>query len=102
VAPLILDNGLALQAPGGIFFQRGRFHDPGADRWAGTVDYGDGTGQQKLVVYPSGHFSFVHRYRKPGTYTVTVTIRDDDGGVGTATFQIVVPATPLNIFGLRF
>jgi len=69
----------------------GRFADPGADAWTATVDYGDGTGLQPLALGPDKSFDLGHAYAAPGTYTVSVVVRDDDGGVGTDT--VVVTAT---------
>ena len=62
--------------------------DPLSDTFTGTVDYGDGTGAQPLVL-KGGAFKLNHAYALPGTYTVVVTITDDDGGSGTATSIIV-------------
>ena len=44
----------------------GRFTDPGADTWTATVDYGDGSGVQPLVVEPDNRLVFEHSYSKPG------------------------------------
>ena len=69
---------------------RASFYDPGtADTWTGTVDYGDGTGVQPLVL-TSSSLTLSHVYADEGVYTVTLTVRDDDGGVGTATRQVYV------------
>lgn len=67
------------------------FTDPGADAWSGTVDFGDGTGEQSLVIDQQGKsFNLGHTDMASGTYAVTVTIQDDDGGTHTETFQLVV------------
>ena len=57
------------------------FYDPGADEWTATVDYGDGSGPQPLIL--EGNFANLsHVYAEPGDYTITVTVTDDEGGVG--------------------
>jgi PKD repeat protein len=57
--------------------------------WTGTVDYGDGSGEQPLAV-DGTTFTLGHVYADNGSYTVTVRIQDGEGGVGTATAQVVV------------
>jgi hypothetical protein len=64
--------------------------DPGQDLLTTTVNFGDGSGNQALSVNPNRQFQLKHRYRKAGTFHVTVTVRDSDGGVSTSTFQVVV------------
>ena len=66
-----------------------RLTDDGRDTWTAAVDYGDGDGPQPLELHGS-YFLLRHRYRQPGTYTVTVAIADDEGGVGTHSFTVVV------------
>jgi PKD repeat protein len=51
-------------------------YDPGQDALAYHWDFGDGsTGDGPEVI---------HSWQTPGTYTVTVTVDDGDGGVGTS------------------
>lgn len=69
--------------------RKGFFFDPGADTWTATVDYGDGSGPEVLKLHDEG-FRLRHRYDQPGTCTVTVTVMDDDGGLGTDTFTVEV------------
>jgi photosystem II stability/assembly factor-like uncharacterized protein len=76
-----------------MFARGGSFTDPGADTWTATVNYGDGDGVQPLALNPAQRFTLQHRYLAPGTFTVTVTVRDDDGGVGTASFAVTVPGS---------
>jgi hypothetical protein len=62
----------------------GGFFDPGLDdtheiEW----DFGDGNKLQGTLT-PS------HTYSKPGVYTVTLTVTDDDGGVGSDTITVSV------------
>lgn len=69
--------------------QMGFFDDVDADAWTATVDYGDGWGPESLDL--SGHgFELSHTYHRAGTYTVTVTVDDGNGGVGVDTMNVVV------------
>jgi len=74
---------------GGTFTGSGSFTDPGADTWTATVDYGDGSGAQSLTLN-SKSFNLSHTYGDNGIYTVTVTVTDDDGGVGSDIVVVMV------------
>jgi DNA/RNA endonuclease G (NUC1)/PKD repeat protein len=67
----------------------GSFTDPGADSWTGTVNYGDGSGEQPLAVTGTS-FSLAHVYAATGTFAVTVTVSDDDGAQSTKTATVAV------------
>jgi chitodextrinase len=61
----------------------GSFSDPGAlDTHTASWNFGDGA--------TSTGFSSVHSYGAAGSYTVTFTVMDDDGGVGRATATVTV------------
>ncbi|MDP3064093.1 MAG: PKD domain-containing protein [Chloroflexota bacterium] len=70
------------------------FTDPStADTHASTVNWGDGSPIQSVAIVQgagSGSLTATHQYFVPATYTVTVCVTDDDGGVGCDTLQLVV------------
>jgi PKD repeat protein len=71
----------------------GTFIDPGTlDTHTATVDWGDGTVEPGAVTETGGNGSVAgsHVYPTAGSYTVTVTVTDDDGGVGSASFLVTV------------
>jgi uncharacterized delta-60 repeat protein len=90
VAPVVQAGGNAVLHDGKTLVREGSFTDPGADLWTATVDFGDGSGVQPLTLHGDGQFVLKHDYLQTGTYQVTVTVTDDDGGVGTTTFLVTV------------
>ena len=102
VAPVVLPNegqsGLEGQL---IELQDVQFFDPGTlDTHSGTIDWGDGTAPDALVVdepaagpttgQPLGALHASHVYADNGEYTVTFSLADDDGGVATETLTMSV------------
>jgi len=76
---------------GDTFTRTGWFTDPGTgDTWTATVDYGDGSGEQPLTLNADKTFDLNRLYSSQGVYTVTVTVTDDDGGVGSDTATVTV------------
>jgi hypothetical protein len=80
------------------------FGDPGtADTHTAQIDWGDGTAAE--VVSAAGLAAgFEHVYGDNGTFDVTVTVTDDDGGAGSDVVQVVVgnldPTLTLDTSGL--
>jgi VCBS repeat-containing protein len=72
----------------------GLFTDSGASSgFTVTVNYGDASMVPPLESNGSSTtFTLSHTWTTPGTYTVTVTVMDSLGGVGTATFTVIVNA----------
>jgi parallel beta-helix repeat protein len=60
--------------------------DPDGDIQSYTFDFGDGS----PVVGPQGGSTAPHTYTQPGTYTVTVTVRDSGNRTSQATAQVTV------------
>jgi hypothetical protein len=84
VAPTVSAIAGASLFQGDTYTASGSFSDPGlVDTWTATVDYGDGSGVQPLPL-AGMTFNLSHTYTVAGTFTVSVAVRDKDGGVGTA------------------
>jgi hypothetical protein len=97
VAPSVDTGDDEVLKPGGTLTRHGSFTDPGADTWTGTVNFGDDSGDQVLTLNEDGTFLLEHHYHGPGEFLVTVTVTDDDGGVGTDSFLVrVVPPGQLD------
>lgn len=96
VAPVV-DAGVdAAINEAGTFMSSGSFNDPGADTWTATVNYGDGSGSQALLINLDKTFGLSHIYADDtgSPFTVTVTVTDDDGGIGTDTLIVTVNNVP--------
>ncbi|HML50363.1 MAG TPA: PKD domain-containing protein [Propionicimonas sp.] len=79
---------------GGVTQVNGTFTDVGLlDSHKVSVDFGDGSSPRTVSpqVTGSGWGSFFasHVYSQPGSFTVTTTVTDSDGGVGTAKAKTV-------------
>jgi DNA/RNA endonuclease G (NUC1)/PKD repeat protein len=99
VAPSVNAFAGATLLPGESYSATGSFGDPGDDSWTATVNYGDGSGTHPLALSGKS-FSLGHSYAAAGTYTVTVTVTDDGGLVGTRTATVTVLTAQQGIAGL--
>jgi len=88
--PRLFLGGPEVVRAGEVMRHAGHFTDPDSKTWRATVDYSDGSGPQPLLIKPGQQLSFEHRYATPGKYHVTVTIFDDDGGLSTDDFLVLV------------
>jgi uncharacterized delta-60 repeat protein len=61
----------------------GTVTDPGRDAVTLSLKFGDGDAPQPVIPNAAGAFSAGHAYARPGTYAVSVTATDDDGGTST-------------------
>jgi hypothetical protein len=68
------------------------FSDPGVNDgpWSVKIDWGDGNTDEFTTTTQGIQAPRSHAYTAPGTYTVTVTVTDKDGGVGEANGSITV------------
>jgi uncharacterized delta-60 repeat protein len=79
VAPSVNLPATLTAAAGSLFTFSGSFSDPGTSDgpWTGTVNYGDGTGDQVLSINSVNHtYQLSHTYTTAGGYTLVVKISD--------------------------
>jgi hypothetical protein len=96
VAPTVDAGADATINEGSTFTSSGSFTDPGTlDTWTAKVNYGDGSGDQVLTL-TGKTFSLSHVFADNAAvpYTVTVTVTDKDGGVGSDTAMVTVNNVP--------
>jgi hypothetical protein len=75
----------------------GTFTDPGTnDTHTSTIDWGDMTTTPGTITESggAGSVSKAHAYSAPGTYTISVDVIDDDGGIATRTTTVVINTPP--------
>ena len=89
VAPVVSAGADDTIDEGDTFSGGGSFTDPGADTWTATVNYGDGSGTNPLALVGKT-FSLSHLYADNGSFTVTVCVTDDDGGMGCDSLLVTV------------
>ena len=86
---LSVDEGQAISQ------QLATFTDPEPpDVHTATVDWGDGTVATGTVSEVGGTVSGTHTYADNGTFAVTVTVNDDEGGSDSDSLTVVVANVP--------
>jgi HD-GYP domain-containing protein (c-di-GMP phosphodiesterase class II) len=103
---------VTLPAPASIYEStytaNGSFADPGGSGWSATVNYGDGSGAQALVLNGNDTFGLQHTYPDAYRYSISVTVTNARRGVGRATEgltvtsaapTIVMPGSALAVLG---
>lgn len=88
VAPTLANDDLTT-SEGLVLAEALSFADPGDDSWTATVDYGDGSPPESVVVQ-GRTVPVSHRYVESGRYILTLTVSDDDGGVGRDAIDVEV------------
>jgi hypothetical protein len=97
IAPTLNPGGPALTAQDVPFTRTVFFADPGSDTWTATADFGDNSDLQTLSINPNKSFNLLHTFALPGTYTITLHLTDKDLAAATASFDITVQATTLQV-----
>jgi DNA/RNA endonuclease G (NUC1) len=102
VAPSIISfTGAAAVVSGAPFSVTARFSDPGImDDWSYGITWGEGAPTMGNAS-PGSMISASHTYLRAGTYTVRLTVADDDGGSDASELRVqvirlVVPAELAN------
>jgi PKD repeat protein len=95
VAPVVDAGADRTAEEGDVINILATFTDPeSVDTHTATIDWGDGTPVETGILNQSiGTVSGSHVYVDDGAYTVTVTVIDDDGGVGTDSLNVTVNNT---------
>jgi DNA/RNA endonuclease G (NUC1) len=90
VNPSVIVTAASAIVSGGTFNLTGGFMDPGqADGpWTYVINWGDGNSTGSTNV--QGALGGSHQYFTAGSYTVTLTVKDKDGGVGSASTTLQV------------
>ena len=75
---------------GGQFARSIPFTDPDSSTWQLTVNYGDGTTPIQATLNAQGAIDLAHIYVDDGTYTLTITLNDNEDGETSDSIIITV------------
>jgi hypothetical protein len=89
-APKVSLGATARIRAGSKLSRRVRFSDDTGSGWTATVNYGDGSRTSRLWVKDDKQLQLSHRYRRRGTYRITVKVRNAQGLTGVARLKVVV------------
>jgi VCBS repeat-containing protein len=90
-APVVSVSGTSPVDEGGLFTGSGSFADTDlTDAWTATVDYGDGSGLQPLLLALDKTFTLSHIYVDNGAHTVTVAVTDGQNASGSDSLVVTV------------
>ena len=89
-APRVILGATARIRAGRRLSRRVRFTDPEGDGWTATVNYGDGGKTKRVWVKNGQQLQLSHRYRRRGTYRITVKVRNARGLIGVSRLKVVV------------
>ncbi len=82
---------------------RATFTDQGSqDTHTAEIDWGDGATSTLAIDNSDNSIGGNHVYSYPGSYVVTLSVVDDDGGIGIATTSLLIaqPASVVSIPGM--
>lgn len=90
--PVVTAAATGTAAPKTAYALQASVRDAGAldGPWVSTVTWGDGSPATSVQQTAQGAIAASHAFDKKGTYTVTITVRDKDGGSGTARTLVTV------------
>jgi hypothetical protein len=94
VAPTASAGGDVNLLAGQLLARAGSITDPGADSWSAVVHHGDGAGFVPLILGSDKTFSLAHLCPANGASTAVVHVTNDDGGMGSTQFQVLVGPPP--------
>ncbi len=96
----VAPTNTATSAPGTInmgdaYTLTGAFADPGVHDapWSVSINWGDGSALQTVSTTTTS-FSAAHTFAKFGSYTITYTVTDKDGGASTSAHTSVMAKDP--------